>query len=51
MTWKMPNEICLTKVLILKKKKNTNYADDVLKLHPNSLYNTAHWKLKKKKKA
>lgn len=36
MTWKMPNEICLTKILI------KNDIDNVLKLYSNSFYNIAH---------
>lgn len=37
----MPNEICLTKVLIKQTNKQTNSQNtgDVLKLYPSSLYN------------
>lgn len=48
MTWKMPNEICLTKVLIKKKKKNHKQnPDDVLNLYSNSLYNMVQFGEKK----
>lgn len=32
MTWKMPNEICLTKVLI-KKKKTNNQPNKILMIY------------------